>query len=93
MHACLYVCVCFISHKRVTLKFSVCTRFVCIEVEDDLYHRFNDKCKFSKPDVKFLGQVIDKNGISPDPDKTQIIMKLDQPWNATEVRQYLKPIQ
>ena len=49
----------------------------------------NDKCEFSKSCIKFLGQVIDESGVSPDPDKTQAIMQLEQPNNITEVRRYL----
>ena len=48
-----------------------------------------DKCEFSKSCIKFLGQVINKSGVSPDPDKTQAIMQLEQPNNVTEVRCYL----
>ena len=48
-----------------------------------------DKCEFSKSCIKFLGQVINESGVSPDPDKTQAIMQLEQPNNVTEVRRYL----
>ena len=48
-----------------------------------------DKCEFSKSCIKFLGQVIDESGVSPDPDKTQAIMQLQQPNNVTEVKRYL----
>ena len=27
------------------------------------------KCHFSKPQVKFLGQIVDKDGVRPDPEK------------------------
>ena len=48
-----------------------------------------DKCEFSKSCIKFLGQVIDESGVSPDPDKTLAITQLEQPDNVTEVRRYL----
>ena len=48
-----------------------------------------DKCEFSKQYIKFLGQVVDGNGVSQDPEKTQAIMQIDQPKNVTEVRCYL----
>ena len=48
-----------------------------------------DKCEFSKRRIKFLGQVVDENGVSPDPDKTRAVMQIDQPKNVTEVRRYL----
>ena len=48
-----------------------------------------DKCKFSKKRNKFLGQLIDESGVSPDPDKTRAIMQLEQPKNVTEMRRYV----
>ena len=33
--------------------------------------------------------MVDGNGVSPDPDKTQAIMQIDQPKNVTEMRRYL----
>ena len=32
-----------------------------------------EKCRFSQPQVKFLGQVVDQSGIRPDPEKIQAI--------------------
>ena len=34
--------------------------------------------------------MVDGNGVSPDPDKTQAIMQTDRPKNVTEVRRYLE---
>ena len=36
-----------------------------------------NKCEFGKTSLKFLGHVIDQNGIRPDPDKTAAIMKFN----------------
>ena len=36
-----------------------------------------DKCQFSKTSVRFLGQVIDAQGIRPDPDKLEAIKKYE----------------
>ena len=38
-----------------------------------------EKCVFSKPKMKFLGHIISKNGISPDPDKTAAIQNMPPP--------------
>ena len=48
-----------------------------------------EKCEFSKSSIKFLSQMINKKGISPDPDKTLAIMELKQPNNVAEVRRHL----
>ena len=49
----------------------------------------SNKCEFSKPQVKFLGQVINCQGVSPDPDKMKAILHMEQPKNITDVRRYL----
>ena len=35
----------------------------------------SDKCEFSKTKLKFLGHLLDQNGIQADPDKTSAIVK------------------
>ena len=37
------------------------------------------KCEFSKRRLSFLGHIIDGNGISPDPLKTNAILKMEKP--------------
>ena len=34
------------------------------------------KCEFSRPSVKFLGQIVDQSGVRPDPDKVSAILNL-----------------
>ena len=48
-----------------------------------------DKCVFSKRQVKFLGHIVDQNGIQPDPDKTSAIDMMPKPTNLTELRQFM----
>lgn len=48
-----------------------------------------DKCQFSKKSIKFLGHIIDGNGIRPDPDKVRAIVEMTSPVNVTEVRRFL----
>ena len=38
-----------------------------------------DKCEFSRRSIAILGHVIDTNGISADPSKTQAVMDVEQP--------------
>ena len=49
----------------------------------------SDKCEFSKDKVKFLGHVIDAEGIHADPSKTSAILQMDAPNNVTELRRFL----
>ena len=47
------------------------------------------KCQFYQSCVTFLGHVIDKDGISPDPKKTAAIQEMPQPSSVTELRQFM----
>ena len=48
-----------------------------------------EKCHFSVNSVKFLGQVIDADGIRPDPSKIEAINNMEAPSNIGEVRRFL----
>ena len=47
------------------------------------------KCHFSQSQVKFLGQVVDNDGIRPDPDKVRAIREVQPPRNVSDVRRFL----
>jgi len=47
------------------------------------------KCKFSVHMVKFLGHIVNKDGIQADPDKTSAILKIKPPQNVTELRRFM----
>ena len=48
-----------------------------------------DKCIFSQKQIKFLGQVIDNSGVSPDPDKVLAVQNFKQPTDIPELRRFL----
>ncbi|KAI5613446.1 hypothetical protein C0J50_11334, partial [Silurus asotus] len=48
-----------------------------------------DKCQFLQRQVKFLGHVVDKSGISPDPEKTAAVQGWPVPSTVREVRAFL----
>ena len=48
-----------------------------------------EKCQFSCTKIVFLGHVIDANGISPDPHKTEAIQNMKSPRNVTELRRFM----
>jgi transposase InsO family protein len=45
-----------------------------------------EKCLFSKTSLKFLGHIVDSEGVKPDPAKTAAIQKYPTPTNAHELR-------
>lgn len=48
-----------------------------------------DKCEFSRTSIKFLGHIIDRDGIRPDPDKTLAVREMESPNNVTELRRFM----
>ncbi|KXJ11143.1 Transposon Tf2-9 polyprotein [Exaiptasia diaphana] len=49
-----------------------------------------EKCKFSQSQITFLGQVIDANGVRPDPSKVKaIIVDMAEPTDRSELRRFL----
>lgn len=52
--------------------------------------RFNlEKCEFFKPEVTYLGHVINKHGIQKDPKKISAVINCPRPSNVTEVRSFV----
>ena len=47
------------------------------------------KCEFNKERLTFLGHVIGAQGISPDPQKTEAVLKMAQPTTATDLRRFM----
>nr|GEW89709.1 putative reverse transcriptase domain-containing protein [Tanacetum cinerariifolium] len=56
--------------------------------EEELYAKFS-KCEFWLSKVKFLGHVIDSEGIHVDPAKIKAIKDWESPKTSTEIRQFL----
>ncbi|CAL8069840.1 unnamed protein product [Orchesella dallaii] len=48
-----------------------------------------EKCVFGVPLIKFLGHIIDENGVRPDPEKVEAIEKFPAPSTVTEVKRFL----
>ena len=48
-----------------------------------------DKCEFWCDQVTFLGHVISKNGVAPDPANTAAIKEMEAPTNITELRRFM----
>ncbi|XP_039451060.1 uncharacterized protein K02A2.6-like [Culex pipiens pallens] len=48
-----------------------------------------EKCKFYMTEVKYLGHIINQNGIRTDPGKVSAISQMPLPKNLTELRSFL----
>ncbi|GFS91589.1 hypothetical protein TNCV_1139971 [Trichonephila clavipes] len=52
--------------------------------------RFNpDKLQYRVSEIKYVGQIISKSGIKPDPDHIKAIVEMPTPKSKTEVRRLL----
>ena len=47
------------------------------------------KCAFRQTQLKFLGHIVDKDGIRADPDKTKAILEMEIPANVSELRRFM----
>ena len=47
------------------------------------------KCEFNKSQISFLGHIVDKNGICPDPLKVSAVLNMRAPTNITELRRFM----
>lgn len=47
------------------------------------------KCRFSQPELNFLGQVVTRQGIAPSPERVKAITAMDSPQNISELRRLL----
>ena len=48
-----------------------------------------EKCHFCKPELKYLGYIVDAKGLRPDPEKVQAILNIVPPQNITEIRRFI----
>lgn len=48
-----------------------------------------DKCKFMEKQIKFLGHIVNTEGIQPDPDKIDTITKVNIPKTPKQIKQFL----
>ena len=56
--------------------------------EKQLYANFS-KCEFWLEEIAFLGHIVSKNGVKPDPSKISAVKEWEPPKNITEVRSFL----
>ena len=68
-----------------------------MDILQEVLRRFGDanlklkpkKCHLFKSQIVYLGFLIDKAGIRPDPERTNLISQLQEPCNVTEVQRFL----
>ena len=53
------------------------------------FHLQPDKCEFLRPEVGYLGHIIDKNGVRSDPKKIIAVKNFPVPKTQKNVKQFL----
>ena len=48
-----------------------------------------EKCEWIKTELKFVGHIVNREGILPDPENIRKIQKASPPTNVSEVRQFI----
>lgn len=48
-----------------------------------------NKCEFCKPEMKYLGYVINKCGLHVDPEKVQAILRYEKPKSTSDIRRFI----
>ena len=64
-----------------------------LERVKDCGFRFKvEKCKFSMTDIKYLGHIIEKDGIRQDPSRIEAILQILPPHDLTTLRSFLEAV-
>ncbi|XP_058456315.1 uncharacterized protein K02A2.6-like [Malaya genurostris] len=53
------------------------------------FHIRPEKCSFYKDEIRYIGYIINANGIKPDPEKVDAIVKMLPPTDISELRSFL----
>ena len=48
-----------------------------------------DKCLFSQTSIHFLGHIIDKNRVHPDPERITAVRKMEAPQDLTKLQRFM----
>lgn len=49
----------------------------------------SEKCTFTAQEVKYMGHILTAEGLKPDPEKVEVVRKMQKPTNKTELQIYL----
>jgi hypothetical protein len=64
-------------------------RLVLDKLREHQFYLKKKKCSFMKSELKYLGHVISREGVSTDPSKTEVMLNWPQPRYVTELRGFL----
>ena len=76
-------------HGRNHMKHDACVQAVLFRLQRASLTLNIQKCEFSQGQVKFLGHIIDAQGIHADPGKTQAIGHFPTPTTVTELQRFV----
>ena len=62
---------------------------VLVKLQDSGITLNEEKCEFSKSEIKFIGHILNRDGIRPDPEKVSVIKNMERPSDVSGVRRLL----
>lgn len=68
-----------------------------LQILEKIFVKLNDagltinqeKCKFCRSELKYLGYVVDREGLHADPDKVRAILDIPTPTNVADIRRFI----
>lgn len=58
-------------------------------LRDNQFYAKLSKCVFNKPEVKFLGHIVGRDGLKVNPAKVEVVSQWPRPTDVSHVRQFL----
>ena len=52
-----------------------------------------EKCQIKQPQVKYVGHLVTKQGLKPDPDKVRVVLEMPTPESKEDTRRFLGFVQ
>ena len=76
-------------HGRNHIEHDVCVRAVLFRLQEAGLTLNIQKCEFSQVRLKFLGHIVDAEGVHADPEKTRAIAQFPVPSTRTDLQRFL----
>jgi Reverse transcriptase (RNA-dependent DNA polymerase)./Integrase core domain. len=64
-------------------------RFVLETLKQNVIYLNPKKCDFNKPEIRFLGHLVSRNGVRPDPAKVSVMKDWPEPKNKQDMYRFL----
>lgn len=87
-YVCVYMDDILIYSKSVNEHIQHVRKVLSILIKNHLVVRL-DKCEFNKFEIKYLGDILTKDGVKIDPEKVNQVMQMAEPRNISEIQSFM----